>query len=120
MPTILNRREWIAGVSASLAVFLGRELPANAQQPESWKNWSGGVHWNPQRVARPKTVAEVVGAVAKSRESGDVLKVAGTGHSFVLLCATDGSFVLLTGLSGVESVDPERQRATVLAGTKLG
>lgn len=45
--------------------------------------------------------------------------MAGTGHSFVPLCATRGTTLLLSRLEGLESIDAERRQATVLAGGKL-
>jgi FAD/FMN-containing dehydrogenase len=118
MSTGLTRREAIAAATASFAAFFGRR-PASAQEREQWANWSRSVRWAPRRVERPSSVEEVVAAVRRAAGAGDVLRVTGTGHSFVPLCATDGSLALLTKMSGVESIDTERRRANVLAGTKL-
>ncbi|MEE2776703.1 MAG: D-arabinono-1,4-lactone oxidase [Acidobacteriota bacterium] len=120
MPFDLNRREWLVGAVAALAPFFGSSRSARAQQqPEAWANWSRSVEWHPRVVERPVTVDDVVAAVRASEAHGDPLRVAGTGHSFVPLTATDGSFVLPTRLAGVQHIDNEGRRATVLAGTKL-
>ncbi|MDX1385077.1 MAG: D-arabinono-1,4-lactone oxidase [Thermoanaerobaculia bacterium] len=116
----LSRREWLAGATAAFAAFLGRPgAAAQAEARETWKNWSGAVSWTPRRVVRPGSVGDVVAAVRAGADAGEVVRVAGTGHSFVPLTATDGSFLLTNALSGVESIDREQRRATVLAGTKL-
>ncbi len=82
----------------------------------SWSNWAGNVTCQPRQIARPATVAEVQKLVA----AGDLeVRVAGTGHSFSPLCATDGLLLDLSALSGVTSVDPERGTATVAAGTRI-
>lgn len=61
-------------------------------------------------------MAEVQALVA----GGDLeVRVAGTGHSFSPLCATDGLLLDLSALSGVLSVDAVRGAATVAAGTRI-
>ncbi|MFN8513250.1 MAG: D-arabinono-1,4-lactone oxidase [Chloroflexia bacterium] len=63
--------------------------------------------------------AEVAAAVRAATRAGATVRVAGSGHSFVPLCATDGLLVTLDALHGVVGVDAERRRATIWAGTKL-
>ena len=77
------------------------------------------MQWQPRRVARPTTTEEVAAAVGEAARQGETVRVAGTGHSFTPLCATDGTTVLLTRMRGVKHVDEARKEATVLAGTKL-
>ena len=50
---------------------------------------------------------------------GRGLRVAGTGHSFTPLCASDGTLVSLDDWQGIVALDRERRQATVRAGTKL-
>jgi FAD/FMN-containing dehydrogenase len=47
------------------------------------------------------------------------VRVAGSGHSFVPLCASDGLLISLDGLQGVVSADAQGKRATIRAGTKI-
>ncbi len=47
------------------------------------------------------------------------VRVAGTGHSFVPLCATDGVLISLDNLQGLVSVDSGMGTATFWAGTKI-
>ena len=70
----------------------------------SWSNWAGNVTCRPRQIARPTTVADVQRLVAGDLE----VRVAGAGHSFSPLCATDGLLLDLSALAGVTSVDAER------------
>ena len=47
------------------------------------------------------------------------MRVAGAGHSFAPLCATSGTLLDLSRLSGIERIDPRSGDATILAGTRL-
>lgn len=81
----------------------------------SWSNWAGNVTCRPRQIARPTTVVDVQRLVAGDLE----VRVAGAGHSFSPLCATDGLLLDLSALAGVTSVDAERGLATVAAGTRI-
>ena len=85
----------------------------------AWSNWAGNVSARPRRVVRPGSVEEVRAAVREAAERGEHVRVAGAGHSFSPLCATDGTLLDLSGLNGIERVDPETGDATVLAGTNV-
>ena len=67
-----------------------------SQTLAEWRNWSGSVVAEPQALASPKTEAELQGLVAKAQK----VRVAGTGHSFMPLCATDGLLLSLSDLEG--------------------
>ncbi len=88
-------------------------------QSESWTNFSGRVTCKPARLARPRDEAELIEAVRAAAADGRGLRVAGTGHSFTPLCASDGTLVSLDDWQGVIALDRERRQATVRAGTKL-
>ena len=86
----------------------------------AWSNWSGSVRCEPRRLARPEDEAAIVALVAGlAGDRSTPLRPAGTGHSFVPLCATDGVLLSLDRLQGIIDVDPARQEATVWAGTEL-
>jgi len=87
--------------------------------PEHWSNFSGRVECRPARLARPRSEAELSDAVRAASADGRGLRVAGTGHSFTPLCATDGTLVSLDDWQGIAAIDRERSQATVRAGTKL-
>src|SRR5215469_1003318 len=85
-----------------------------------WQNWSGSVSCSPSMIANPRTVDELVQLVADCGRTGRRLRVAGSGHSFTPLVASDDLVVSLKNLTGLdESVGPARNRATALAGTRL-
>jgi FAD/FMN-containing dehydrogenase len=84
-----------------------------------WRNWAGNVVTRPARIERPGSIAEVQELVAEAARAGQRVRVAGAGHSFVPACATDGLLLDLSDLNGVTEIDPGRQRATILAGTRI-
>ena len=45
--------------------------------------------------------------------------MAGSGHSFVPLCASDHIIVSLDNLQGIVQIDGDKQEATVWAGSKI-
>ncbi|HEU5241352.1 MAG TPA: D-arabinono-1,4-lactone oxidase [Ornithinibacter sp.] len=85
----------------------------------SWRNWGGNVVASPAEVQQAATVEGVVDAVRRAADRGLTVRVSGAGHSFTPLVATDGLLLHVDGLSGVLSVDHERRRVRVLAGTRL-
>ncbi|MCC6943042.1 MAG: FAD-binding protein [Thermomicrobiales bacterium] len=85
----------------------------------SWSNWAGNVVATPATIAAPDSLDALRRAVAAAAEAGQRVRVAGSGHSFMPICATDGMLIDLERLAGVESVDPETGEATIWAGTKI-
>ena len=84
----------------------------------SWSNWSGSVTCQPQTIAAPTSEAELIALVeqAAARQS---VRVVGTGHSFVPLCASTGLLLTTDALQGIVSLNPSALQATVWGGTKL-
>jgi L-gulonolactone oxidase len=70
-------------------------------------------------MVRPASLDELRAAVAAAARRGETVRVAGAGHSFAPLCATDGTLLDLERLAGVERIDPESGWATVWAGTRI-
>jgi FAD/FMN-containing dehydrogenase len=87
--------------------------------PPHWSNWAGTIHCTPQQLATPTTEAEVVDLVRQARRNGQRVRVAGSGHSFTPLCATEELLISLDQLQGLVNVDRLRQQATIWAGSKL-
>ena len=85
----------------------------------TWRNWAGSVVATPAEVQHAATVDGVVAAVRRAGDRGLAVRVAGSGHSFTPLVATDGLLLHVDRLSGLVSVDLERRRVRVLAGTRL-
>lgn len=88
--------------------------PQTADHP-SWRNWSGSVQASPTTIARPSSEAELAQVI---RHAGKV-RVVGSGHSFMPLCATDGVLVSLDELRGQLTVADDRQSAWAPAGWTL-
>ena len=86
---------------------------------EQWTNWSGSVTCHPQRIERPGSEAEAGGLVRQAGHAGLTVRVVGTGHSFVPLCASEGVVISLDSLQGVVSADRDALQATVWAGSKI-
>ncbi|MEZ4615659.1 MAG: D-arabinono-1,4-lactone oxidase [Caldilineaceae bacterium] len=84
-----------------------------------WANWSGSVMSAPRTVATPTTEADLVSIVQAAKRTNRSIRVVGTGHSFVPLCATDDLLISLDGLQGLIAVDQGSHTATLWAGTKL-
>jgi FAD/FMN-containing dehydrogenase len=70
-------------------------------------------------MAAPHGEAELCALVAQAQQAGQTVRVAGTGHSFIPLCASDGLLLSLDHLQGVISADRSTRRATVWAGSKI-
>jgi FAD/FMN-containing dehydrogenase len=85
----------------------------------AWQNWSGSVDCAPARMAMPTSEAEVSALIVAARRAGQGVRVAGTGHSFTPLCATDGTLLSLDGMQGLIAADPAASTATFWAGTKI-
>lgn len=86
---------------------------------EHWSNWSGKLTARPEaiRFLRSDADAAAVAADAASRKS--TVRGVGAAHSHASLVPTDGTIVDVSGLNGVVSVDTERRRARVRAGTAI-
>lgn len=84
-----------------------------------WRNWSSSVKATPQQILFPGNEAEIQAIVRKAQQNGQKIRVVGAGHSFTPLVQTDSIIVSLDKLSGIVSVDKEKEEAVVWAGTRL-
>jgi FAD/FMN-containing dehydrogenase len=85
----------------------------------AWSNWAGNVRCEPRRLAPVQSEADVVAALRDAARDGLGVRVAGSGHSFSPLVATDGVLLSLDGLAGIARHEAEQRRVWVRAGTKL-
>jgi FAD/FMN-containing dehydrogenase len=67
----------------------------------TWSNWSASVTCSPQRIATPANEDELIALVRQAGQNGQSLRVVGSGHSFVPLCAANGWLISLDGLQGL-------------------
>ncbi|MCR2801366.1 D-arabinono-1,4-lactone oxidase [Microbacterium sp. zg-Y818] len=84
-----------------------------------WHNWGRSAQVRPQRVEFPATVAAVRRCVQAAAARGLRVKAVGAGHSFSEIAAAPGVLVDLSDLRGLVSVDRERGRVRLRAGTRL-
>lgn len=85
----------------------------------TWKNWSHSVKAAPQNILVPSSENKLIEAVKKGNRNRSMIRAAGSGHSFVPLCATDGLIISLDNLQGVVEIDSTKHEATVWAGSKI-
>jgi len=85
----------------------------------TWTNWVGNQSFIPAFAAAPRDEEEVASLVRQAAQRGVGVRVAGAGHSFTPVVETDGLLLDLSALRGVLDTDPERKRATALAGTRI-
>ena len=85
----------------------------------TWQNWARSESIRPQRVEFPRTVEAVQRAVIAAAARRMPIKAVGAGHSFTGIAVAPGVLLELRDLSGLVSVDVERSRVTLLAGTRL-
>ena len=86
---------------------------------EPWQNWGRTQKVRPVRVEYPSTVAAVRRSVNAASARGLSIKAVGAGHSFSGIAVAPGVLLELEELSGLISVDVERSRVRLLAGTRL-
>ena len=79
-----------------------------------WTNWVGNQTFTPRATAAPRTEAEVQLHLAEASAAGYGVSVAGAGHSFTPIVATDGLLLDLKGLGGIGRID--KQNLLVTAG----
>ncbi|MEM7584467.1 MAG: D-arabinono-1,4-lactone oxidase [Acidobacteriota bacterium] len=97
------------------------EQPVHSAYPDTnpvrWSNWSGRVQAQPRRLERPRSTEAIQDLVKSSRGR---IRIAGSGHSFTRLVATDDLLLSLEDINGeVLDCDAESQIATLQAGASL-
>ena len=84
-----------------------------------WRNWAGEQACVPAAVVRPRSTEEVSAAVRRAADAGQVVRVAGAGHSFTDAVLTDGILLSLDAMDRVVWADPGARRVRVQAGIRL-
>ncbi|WP_375399403.1 D-arabinono-1,4-lactone oxidase [uncultured Amnibacterium sp.] len=90
-----------------------------ATDTHTFTNWAGNQHCTPTAIVQPTSVQEVQEAVTRATGDGLGVRVRGAGHSWTPLVVTDDVMLDVARLHGVRSVDTERSRVTVGAGTTV-
>jgi FAD-linked oxidoreductase len=84
-----------------------------------WANWTGDQRCAPESIESPASEDEVAAALARARDAGRTVRVAGAGHSFTDIACTDGHMLRLGRMSRVLEADAAAGLATVEAGISL-
>lgn len=84
-----------------------------------WVNWAGDQQCVPARVATPRDPGEVAELLAHAADSGQTVRVAGTGHSFTDTVLTDGLLLDLSAMNRVLTLDAHSGLVRVEAGATL-
>lgn len=85
----------------------------------TWENWGRSARIRPQAVEFPRTADAVQRSVQAALHRGRRIKAVGSGHSFTGIAIAPDVLLELTDLTGIVSVDAERRRVTLRAGTRL-
>jgi FAD/FMN-containing dehydrogenase len=85
----------------------------------TWRNWAGNVRCEPRARRSVRREADVVEALRDAARDDLTVRVAGSGHSFSPLVATDGLLLALDGLTGIARHEEATRRVWVRAGTTL-
>jgi FAD-linked oxidoreductase len=86
---------------------------------ETWSNWSGSVKSTPIEIVRPRSIDELARLVGEYGRKGRHVRVAGAGHSFTPLVQSNDILISLDDIYGIESINLDRNVATILGGTRL-
>ncbi len=81
-----------------------------------WTNWSGSVVCKPRKVIAPRDEVELAAAI---RSAEGTVRVAGSGHSFTPLCATDDALIDTAAFRGLLCADKANSTATFGSATAL-
>jgi FAD-linked oxidoreductase len=84
-----------------------------------WSNWGRSARSRPRFEARPRSVDEVVAAVAFARERGLPVTMVGSSHSFSPIAEAHGVQLDVGALRGLIHADPTTGRVRLGAGTPL-
>lgn len=86
----------------------------------TWNNWVGNQTCSPAETAAPSSEDEIAALVSGAAARGLKVRVAGAGHSFTPVVATDGLLLDLRSLPRIQHIDRERGRVAVGPATTIG
>ncbi|KDA06502.1 FAD-linked oxidoreductase [Microbacterium sp. CH12i] len=85
----------------------------------TWQNWARSAQVKPTSVERPRSAEGVQRAVQAALAHNLPIKAVGAGHSFTGIAVAPGVLLELDDMQGLASIEPDRARVTLLAGTRL-
>ncbi|MDG4766046.1 D-arabinono-1,4-lactone oxidase [Solwaraspora sp. WMMD406] len=92
---------------------------ATVEVPPSWRNWSGGLCFQPAGIARPDSVDQLCRIVRQTAARGGCVRPVGAGHSSAPLVRTDDLLLSVDRLPSGVLGTPADGQAWVGAGTRL-
>ena len=85
----------------------------------AWHSWGGNLRSEPGATVRPEDSDQVLRVLEEAATAGLSVRPSGSGHSWSPLVPTDGVRLDTSLLTGLASVDEDRQQVTVFAGTTV-
>jgi len=85
-----------------------------------WRNWVGNQSFVARHKAAPASEDELAALVCEASRQNLTIRVAGSGHSFTPVVATNGLLLSLKNMQGLVTADVDRKRVVVRAGAKIG
>ncbi|HEX4436096.1 MAG TPA: D-arabinono-1,4-lactone oxidase [Solirubrobacteraceae bacterium] len=76
-----------------------------AEQPLPWRNWAGDQRCRPALRRDPASIEELTAAVGEASRAGLRVRMAGAGHSFSDIAATDGLMIGMGRMKRLLDVD---------------
>ena len=86
---------------------------------KTWTNWVGNQSFEAADIVQAQNESDVVSIIKDAANRDLNVRVAGSGHSFTPVVETTGIVIEPVGLTGIKSVDKEKARATMGAGTTI-
>ncbi|MFE3748254.1 D-arabinono-1,4-lactone oxidase, partial [Bacillus subtilis] len=86
----------------------------------TWRNFAGDQMCRPRAIECPSNAAELAAAVERAGRRGEVVRVAGSGHSFNDAVLTDGTLITLERMNRVLDIDRSSGLVRCEAGISLG
>lgn len=86
---------------------------------QHWNNWANNISFTPQQFLSPKNEAEVSQLLQQAAQTGQKVRIVGSGHSFTPLVKTQDLLLDVQHLSGLQQYDSQTGQITVGAGTRL-
>ncbi|MFE3058008.1 D-arabinono-1,4-lactone oxidase [Nocardia sp. NPDC059239] len=86
----------------------------------TWRNFAGDQMCRPRAIERPSNAAELAAVVERAGQHGEVVRVAGAGHSFNDAVLTDGTLITLERMNRVLDIDRSSGLVRCEAGISLG
>ncbi|WP_433665782.1 D-arabinono-1,4-lactone oxidase [Nocardia sp. CA-136227] len=85
-----------------------------------WRNFAGDQVCHPRAIEYPGSAAELSAVLERADKHGDIVRVAGSGHSFNDAVLTDGTLVTLNRMNRVLDIDRGSGLVRCEAGISLG